>query len=48
MTTPARQPDAGSILPPLLALAAIGLGYCWASWSAREAGLTDRTRARLA
>jgi hypothetical protein len=40
--------EPGSVVPPLIALAAIGIGYVWASWSAREADLRDRTLARLA
>ena len=39
--------EPGSILPPVLALAVIGLGYVWASWVAREDDLRGRTLARL-
>jgi hypothetical protein len=39
--------EPGSILPPVLALAAIGLAYVWASWAAREDDLRGRTLARL-
>ena len=49
MTTPVHAADEpGSIVPPLLALAAIGLGYVWASWGARADDLAARTRRRLA
>lgn len=45
--TIAATDEPGSIFPPVLALAAIGLGYVWASWAARATDLRQRTQARL-